>query len=188
MDLLPELHVGILNGWIPLIIYVIGLILSVSLYSKEARIWLFNNPKDRNKGVLMFIRLLGQLTMVAYILMMIFTPMRVGNSVFLIGAAVYSIGFVFEMSALYYFRRTPVHQPVVKGPYRVSRNPQWLGLLLVLLGSAIATGIWLYIGMVVVVSIIYHIQILDEEAACTKKYGKSYREYMEHVPRYILFL
>ena len=188
MDLLPTFQVGILNGWIPLSIYFIGLILSVSLYSKEARIWLFNNPKDENKNIFMFIRLFGQLAMMAYILMMIFTPLRIDNPVFLVGAAVYFIGFVFEMSALYYFRKTPVGQPVVKGPYRVSRNPQWLGLFLVLLSSAIAAGIWLYIGLVIIVGIIYHRQILDEEKACIKKYGKSYREYMERIPRYFLFL
>jgi protein-S-isoprenylcysteine O-methyltransferase Ste14 len=188
MDLLPTLQVGILNGWIPLIIYFIGLILSASLYSKEARVWLFNNPKDENKSVFMFIRLFGQLAMVAYILMMVFTPMRIGNPVFLVGATVYFIGFVLEMSALYYFRKTPVGQPVVNGPYRASRNPQWLGLFLALLGSAIAAGIWLYIGLVVLVGIIYHKQILDEEKACIKKYGESYREYMESIPRYFLFL
>ena len=188
MDLLPKLQLGILNGWIPLIIYFIGLILSASLYSKEARVWLFNNPKDEKKRVFMFIRLFGQLAMVAYILMMVFTPMKIDNPVFLVGVIVYFIGFVLEMSALYYFRKTPVGQPVVNGPYRASRNPQWLGLFLVLLGSAIAAGIWLYIGMVVVVGIIYHKQILDEETACIKKYGESYREYMERIPRYFLFL
>ena len=188
MKIFPDLQIGILNGWIPLIIYFIGLILSVSLYSKEARVWLFNNPKDENKSVFMFIRLFGQLAMVAYILMMVFTPMRIDNPVFLVGATVYFIGFVLEMSALYYFRKTPVGQPVVNGPYRASRNPQWLGLFLVLLGSAIATRIWLYIGMVVIVGFIYHIQILDEEAACIKKYGESYREYMKRIPRYFLFL
>ena len=188
MDLLPKFQVGMLNGWVPLILYFIGLIFSVSLYSKEARIWLFNNPKHANKGVLMSLRLFGQFAMMAYIVMMIFTPLKTNNPIFLVGAGVYSIGFVSEMSALYYFRRTPVGQLVVKGPYHVSRNPQWIGLLLVLLGSAVATGLWLYIGMVVMVSIIYHIQILDEETACIKKYGESYREYMGRIPRYFLFL
>ena len=126
--------------------------------------------------------------MMAYIGMMIFTPLKTNSPIFLVGAGVYSIGFVSEISALYYFGSTPVGQPVVKGPYRISRNPQWIGLLLVLLGSAIATGIWLYIVMVVIVSIIYHIQILDEEKACLKKFGASYREYMERIPRYFLFL
>jgi protein-S-isoprenylcysteine O-methyltransferase Ste14 len=41
--------------------------------------------------------------------------------------------------------------------------------------------------MVIIVGFIYHIQILDEEAACIKKYGESYRIYMKQIPRYILF-
>ena len=138
-------------------------------------------------NVFRYVRLFGQLAMMAYILMMVFTPLRIDHPVFLVGATVYSIGFVFEMSALYYFRKTPVGQPVVNGPYHVSRNPQWLGLFLVLLGSAIAVGIWLYIGVVLSVGIIYHKQILDEETACIKKYGEGYREYMERIPRYFLF-
>jgi protein-S-isoprenylcysteine O-methyltransferase Ste14 len=92
------------------------------------------------------------------------------------------------MSALHYFRITPINQPVVGGPYRISRNPQWLGLFLVLLGSAIAARIWLYIGIVIIVGFIYHIQILDEEDACIEKYGDSYREYIKRIPRYFLFL
>ena len=173
MKILPEFQIGILNGWIPLLLYFIGLILSVSLYSKESRLWLFNNPKDESKKVLVFIRICGQLAMIAYIVMMIFTPLHFNNPIFFVGAMIYAIGYIFEMSALHYFRITPPKQPVVGGPYRIPRNPQWLGLFLVLLGSAIAARIWLYIGMVIIVGFIYHIQILDEEAACIKKYGKS---------------
>ncbi|MGD2272676.1 MAG: methyltransferase [Desulfobacterales bacterium] len=188
MDVLPEFQIGILNGWVPLAIYLIGFILSVSLYSKEKRIWLFNNPKNVCKGVLMLLRLFGQLAMVAYIVMMIFTPLKIHHPLFFVGAGVFSIGFVLEMSALNHFRRAPVNEPVVKGPYRISRNPQWVGLFLVLLGSAATTAIWLYLGIVVVVAVIYHMQILDEETACIEKYGESYREYMNRVPRYFLVL
>jgi protein-S-isoprenylcysteine O-methyltransferase Ste14 len=188
MKLLPKFQLGVLNGWIPLLLYFIGLILSVSLYSRESRLWLFNNPKDESKRVLLFIRLYGQLVMMAYIVMMIFTPLHFNNPIFFIGAVIYTIGYISEMSALHYFRITPLGQPVVGGPYRVSRNPQWLGLFLVLLGSAIAAQVWLYIGMVIIVGFIYHIQILDEEAACSEKYGDSYHEYKKRIPRYFLFL
>lgn len=188
MDLLPIFQTGLLNGWIPLILYFLGLIISTSMYSKEARVWLFNNPKDENVGAFAFIRLFGQLVMVAYILMMVFTPLRIGTPIFLAGATVYFVGFVLVMSALHVFRKTPVGQPVMNGPYRVSRNPQWVGLFFVLFGSALATGIWLYIGLLVVVAIIYHKQILDEEKACLEEYGNGYREYMEQIPRYFLFL
>jgi steroid 5-alpha reductase family enzyme len=188
MRFFPEFQIGVLNGWIPLVLYMIGLILSVSFYSKESRLWLFNNPQDESKRMLVFIRLGGQLAMVAFIVMMIFTPLYIHHPIFLLGAGIYSIGYILEMSALHYFRMTPPGSPVVEGPYHVSRNPQWLGLFLVLLGSALAASVWLYIGIVGLVGLIYHIQILDEEAACTKKYGVSYREYMERVPRYFLFL
>jgi protein-S-isoprenylcysteine O-methyltransferase Ste14 len=188
MDLLPKFQAGLWNGWIPFIIYFIGLIISASLYSKEARVWLFNNPQDENNNIFKYIRLFGQLAMVAYILMMVFTPMRISDPVFLAGATVYFIGLVLEMSALYYFRKAPADQPVVNGPYRISRNPQGGGLFMVLLGSAIAVGVWLYIMVVVLVGIIYHKQILDEEKACIKKYEESYREYMKRIPRYFIFL
>jgi protein-S-isoprenylcysteine O-methyltransferase Ste14 len=188
MKILPEFHIGILNGWIPLLLYFIGLILSVSLYSNESTIWLFNNPKDERKKVFVIIRLCGQFAMIAYIVMMIFTPLHINNPIFIVGAVIYIIGYIFEMSALHFFGITPISQPVVGGPYRISRNPQWLGLFLVLLGSAIATMIWLYIGMVIIVGFIYHIQILDEETACIEKYGDSYREYIKRIPRYFLFL
>jgi protein-S-isoprenylcysteine O-methyltransferase Ste14 len=187
MKIFPELKIGILNGWIPLVLYSIGLIVSILLSSKETRIWLFNNPKDEKKKVLMFVRCFGQLVMMAYILMMVITPLNTNQPIFIGGAVVYSIGYVLEMSALDYFRRTPLGQPVVEGPYRVSRNPQWLGLFLVLLGTAIAVGIWLYIGIVVIVGFIYHIQIVDEETTCINEYGESYREYMNRIPRYFLF-
>jgi protein-S-isoprenylcysteine O-methyltransferase Ste14 len=188
MKIFPEFQLGILNGWIPVLLYFIGLIFSVSLYSKESRIWLFNNPEDESKRVLLLIRLCGQLATIAYIVMMIFTPLHINNPIFIVGAVIYIIGYIFEMSALHYFRIAPINQPVVVGLYKVSRNPQWLGLFLVLLGSAIATRIWLYIGMVIIVGFICHIQILDEEEACIEKYGDSYREYTKRIPRYFLFL
>lgn len=187
MDTLPEFRTGWLNGWIPLVLYFIGFMLSVSFYSKEARTWLFNNPRDTSQGVLGIARLFGQLLMVAYIVMMIFTPLKTEHPVIFLGAGVFVIGFVLVMSALEVFRRTPLGGPVVNGPYRISRNPQWVGLFLVMLGSAIAAGVWLYIGMLVVVGIIYHMQILDEETACLQKYGDRYRDYMARIPRYLLF-
>jgi protein-S-isoprenylcysteine O-methyltransferase Ste14 len=188
LTLLPEFQVGLTNGWLPLLLYFIGFILSVFSYSKESRTWLFNNPRDRSNKTLSLIRLIGQLMMVAFIVMMVFTPLKLNSPMIIAGAVVYVIGYVFVMSALYFFRKAPIGQPVVDGPYRLSRNPQWVGLFLVFLGSSIATGVWLYIAMIIVVGFIYHIQILDEETVCINKYGGSYREYMARIPRYLLFM
>jgi protein-S-isoprenylcysteine O-methyltransferase Ste14 len=187
MELLPGLKIGWLNGWIMLGLYFVCLILAISRFSPESRLWLFNNPKDESKQTLLYIRLMGQLLMVAYIVMMIFTPLRINPLNLFVGGVIYAIGFFWVMSALHTFHITPDHQPVEKGLYRISRNPQWVGLFLVLMGSAITVGIWLYIGMIFIASLIYHIQILDEEALCKQKYGENYVAYMKHVSRYFLF-
>ena len=187
MKILPEYSLGIANGWIPLGLYFLGFMLSLLPYSKEARNWLFQNPVNRGRRALLFLRRIGQLSMVAYILMMILTPLDFHSSAFLPGALIFFSGLILEISALHYFRIAPLGQPVVAGPYRVSRNPQWVGLFLALLGSAVAAGVWLYIAMVLVVGVIYHIQILDEEALCIEKFGDSFRSYMNRIPRYLLF-
>jgi protein-S-isoprenylcysteine O-methyltransferase Ste14 len=92
------------------------------------------------------------------------------------------------MVALYHFKHTPLNQVVARGPYRFSRNPQWVGLFLVLVGAAVMTSVWLYLGIVLVVAIIYHQQILAEEQVCLEQYGESYRAYRAAVARYFWFL
>lgn len=188
MKILPEFELGILNGWIPFGLYFLGFMLSLLPYSKEASSWLFQNPVNRSRRFLLLVRRIGQLSMVAYILMMVFTPLDLRLLPFLPGALIFFSGLFLEISALHSFRTAPPGQPVAAGPYRLSRNPQWVGLFLVLLGSAVAAGVWLYIAMVLLVGVIYHIQILDEEALCLQTFGDSFREYMNRIPRYLLFL
>jgi protein-S-isoprenylcysteine O-methyltransferase Ste14 len=83
--------------------------------------------------------------------------------------------------------QAPNDQPVLAGPYRYSRNPQWVGLFLVLFGLALSAQSWLLILMVILFGPSYHIQILAEEDLCRAQYGTTYERYLETVPRYLLF-
>jgi hypothetical protein len=60
MKILPAFTLGIGNGWIPLGLYFLALILSIMPYSQEARIWLFQNPVNRGQKMLLFIRRVGR--------------------------------------------------------------------------------------------------------------------------------
>lgn len=188
MQTLPDLKIGLLNGWLPLLLYFVGLGLALVSFSEPARAKLFADPKFSMPASVRLVRLLGQLAMFAYIGLMVFTPLRPGTLAFPVGILMYSVGYGLVMVALHHFQRTPVDQVVATGPYRFSRNPQWVGLALVLAGAAAMTGIWLYMGIILGVAIIYHLQLLAEEQACLELYGDSFRAYMARIPRYFWLL
>lgn len=75
---------------------------------------------------------------------------------------------------------------VVSGPYRLSRNPMYLGMVLVLTGLALLTGRWpvalapagFYVTM-------DRVQIPAEEAALAASFGEPYRAYQRRVRRWL---
>ncbi len=187
MTILPEFQPGVLNGWLALFLYFVGLLISVRAFSMDARERLFEDPKYSMSIGVKILRILGQIGLISYIAMMVFTPLRFGPPGFVIGLLVYAVGYAMVMSSLNSFRTTAAGQPVVSGFYRWSRNPQWVGLAMVLFGSALMAGVLLYLGIVLSAAVIYHLQIVGEEKLCLRHYGDSYRAYMENVPRYLFF-
>jgi protein-S-isoprenylcysteine O-methyltransferase Ste14 len=188
MTNLPGFQIGLLNGWLPLALYLVGFLATVATFSRQAGARLFEDPKASLPAGARLVRLGGQLAMLAYIGLMVFTPLRLGTPAFAAGVVIYAGGYGIVVVALVTFGRTPAHQPVVAGPYRLSRNPQWVGLVLVLVGAALMTGVVLYLAILLVVAVIYHLQILAEERACLEQYGDRFRAYLDTVPRYVLLL
>ena len=75
---------------------------------------------------------------------------------------------------------------VVVGPYRITRNPMYLGLALVYFGIAIADqSVWALILLPVVLTIIQRRAIEPEEAFLERRFGADYIRYKESVRRWI---
>lgn len=75
---------------------------------------------------------------------------------------------------------------VVSGLYRFSRNPMYLGMLLILLGWGLWLGQSLALPLLAVFVIaIEALQIRPEEAALEQKFGDDYRAYKKRVRRWI---
>ncbi len=80
----------------------------------------------------------------------------------------------------------PTVHLVIEGPYRYVRNPMISGVALVLLGEALATGslaLLAWFALFVLVNAIY--MPVFEEPGLVKRFGREYRDYAEHVPRWI---
>jgi protein-S-isoprenylcysteine O-methyltransferase Ste14 len=187
MRFLPTLRFGLANHWILLILYGAALMFSVLRLPKEKRDWLFEDPKENLRGTRKLILRLGQLIAVLFLVAVSFTPLLdVPAWLAVIGLAFFAAGTALMVVSIHYFGRSAEGEATIDGPYRFSRNPQWVGLFSVLLGLAISSGSWLLVLAVLGVGASYHIQIIEEEKLCQAKYGLPYKKYLDSVARYLL--
>jgi protein-S-isoprenylcysteine O-methyltransferase Ste14 len=184
MEWLPELKLGWFNGWLlPGAFYLIFGILML-LTPKDIVAKLFSiSGWSKQQAILSAIGKPFSLTCLGII---IFSPLKTGQDVFVTGCVLFLIGFTGMMIALLNFRHTPSNQPVTQGLYRISRNPQWISLATMFLGACISIGSWLAIFLLLIAVVFYHFRILGEERACLNRYGEMYQDYMRRVPRYFL--
>jgi protein-S-isoprenylcysteine O-methyltransferase Ste14 len=78
------------------------------------------------------------------------------------------------------------HALVTQGPYRYTRNPMYVGMLVILSGWAIYLGtITPLLCLPLFVFILTIQQILPEEKVLEEKFGNAYLAYKEHTPRWL---
>jgi protein-S-isoprenylcysteine O-methyltransferase Ste14 len=80
----------------------------------------------------------------------------------------------------------PTHNLVAKGLYRYSRNPMYIGVLMILAGEALYTSyavLWLYTG---IIFLLFHLFVVFfEEPRLKKDFGETYSSYSKQVRRWI---
>jgi protein-S-isoprenylcysteine O-methyltransferase Ste14 len=75
---------------------------------------------------------------------------------------------------------------VSTGIFAVTRNPMYLGALIVLLAWAIyLSSMWAFLGLVAFVLYITRFQIIPEERALAAVFGSTFSEYKKRVPRWL---
>lgn len=74
---------------------------------------------------------------------------------------------------------------VQSGPYRVTRNPQIVGFLLVVLGCVVLWPSWYATGWVMLYGVVAHLMVRTEEEHLLSVYGEEYARYCQRVPRYV---
>ncbi|MCP4200591.1 MAG: isoprenylcysteine carboxylmethyltransferase family protein [bacterium] len=108
------------------------------------------------------------------------------------GAALFGTGFIVTALALFHrtrqdpepWKSTP--EMIFKGPYRMTRNPMYLGMAL-LQGAA---GLWKSNGWIIgllplALLGVYLIAIRPEEVYLERKFGDAYRDYRARVRRWL---
>ncbi len=80
----------------------------------------------------------------------------------------------------------PTSEIVQKGPYRVTRNPMYLQMVLICIGLAVVlANLWILILTPVCGWVLQKFAILPEEAYLEAKFGDTYRAYQSRVRRWL---
>lgn len=75
---------------------------------------------------------------------------------------------------------------MMAGPYRFTRNPLYLALVIMHAGIALMTGIgWLLVTLLPVLFLVRYYVIAREEAYLIRRFGQDYLDYQKRVRRWI---
>jgi len=100
------------------------------------------------------------------------------------------IGFV----AVWAFRRAgtspnpwrPATALVVSGPYRITRNPMYLGFTLLYLGITLwVNSLWPLLPLPIILILIQRLVIVKEESYLERRFGEEFRQYRARVRRWL---
>ena len=110
------------------------------------------------------------------------------------GLLILVAGLGFVASARILFKRTgqnpapwkPSPELILKGPYRFTRNPMYLGVTLFELGLGLAVNnLWISLFAAPALLTVHFIAVLPEEKYLSEKFGESYKAYLAQVSRYL---
>jgi protein-S-isoprenylcysteine O-methyltransferase Ste14 len=73
------------------------------------------------------------------------------------------------------------------GVYRVTRNPQLMGGVMLVIGYVVLWPSWYALGWVILYAILAHMMVLTEEGHLRAVHGEAYARYCKRVPRYLGF-
>jgi protein-S-isoprenylcysteine O-methyltransferase Ste14 len=188
MELIPELEIGWLNGWIliALLYLIFGILLLI--FPKDVVAGLYEYDRSGLSRSQKAFNVIRESFGLICLVLIIFTPLKIESSVFIPGLILFGLGLAGFIIALFDFKNRPLDRPAARGLYRISRHPQILMMFVSVCGIGIAIGSWLVLFVQILASIFGHSRLLAEEQSCIERYGDLYRTYMKRVPRYFLFI
>ncbi len=184
MDLKPIFQIGITNAWILCVPFLVPAFF-IGAWRKDIAKRMSDMTGYASKEMLVTIA--ASLAPYPFIITTVWTPFTSLKLLCFAGVVIYCIGIVAFYATIFVFAATPPDKPLSAGVYRISRNPMYVSAAFVFFGICTVTANFLLLACFVVILVLQHSMILAEERVCRLKYGASYQEYFEKVPRYLIF-
>jgi len=179
MSFIPDFELGLWNAWLLIIPMVVNFFFEVRVTAaRESGDFQLTRKEKRILNAV-------PLTMFVSFFYAVFLPLQLGTIWLYCGLLIYLFGMIFATVAALNFATSAKNKPVTEGLYRVSRNPMYVGLLLMQIGLGVACTSWLYLLLTAVLMIVLNAVLPSEERYCLDRYGDAYREYTNRTPRWI---
>ncbi|MHC3128903.1 MAG: isoprenylcysteine carboxylmethyltransferase family protein [Candidatus Bathyarchaeota archaeon] len=182
MSIIPAFELGLWNAWILVIPILIlsfcDMKVTAARESGESGDFQLTRKENRLTYAVF-------LPMVVSFVYAVFLPLQLGTTWLISGLLVFTFGIVFTIVAILNFATSPKDKVITKGLYGASRNPVYVGMLLMQIGLGIACSSWLYLLLTVVLMILLNANLSAEERYCLYRYGDDYRKYRNSTPRWI---
>ena len=182
MSVIPAFELGLWNAWI-LVIPI--LIISFSDMRVTAA------RESGKAGDFQLTRKENRLTYAVFLPMVVswvyavFLPLQLGTIWLYSGLIICLFGMIFTIVAILNFATSPKDKVITTGLYRFTRNPTYIGMILMQIGLGIACSSWLYLLLTVALMILLNANLSAEERYCLYRYGDDYRKYKNNTPRWI---
>ena len=182
MSLVPAFEIGIWNAWIlvipMLITFFFDMRVTAARESRQSGDFQLSTKEKRIINAIF-------LPLIVSLVYTVFLPLQLETVWLYSGLVIFSFGVVFTIVAILNFATSPRDKVITKGLYGVSRNPMYIGLLIMQIGLGITCSSWLYLLLTVALMILLNANLSGEERYCLYKYGDAYREYMNRTPRWV---
>jgi protein-S-isoprenylcysteine O-methyltransferase Ste14 len=182
VSLIPAFELGLWNAWI-LVIPI--LIISFSDMKVTAA------RESGKQGDFQLTKKENRLTYAVFLPMIVswgyavFLPLQTDTIWLYSGLIIYLIGIVFTFTAIRNFATSPKDKVITKGLYRYTRNPAYVGMILLQTGLGIACASWLYLILTAALIILLNANSSAEERYCSYMYGDDYLKYKNSTPRWM---
>ena len=182
MSLIPAFELGLWNAWI-LIIPILIISFSdmrVTAARESGKAGDFKLNRKENK--ITYVVFLPMVTSWGYA---VFLPLQLGTVWLYSGVTICLFGMIFTSVAILNFATSQKEKVITKGLYRFTRNPTYVGMILMQIGLGIACSSWVYLLLTVILMILLNANLSAEERYCLYRYGDDYLKYKSKTPRWI---
>jgi protein-S-isoprenylcysteine O-methyltransferase Ste14 len=184
MSLIPAFEIGVWNAWILMSSFILQM-MAILLLGRG--VWARSSLPSgiRRSKLEKFTPTIGNLVWLLATIYSIFLPLQLGTLWFYIGLPVFLVGLVILTVATVNFATAPVEKPATKGAYYFSRHPLYLSMIVIYIGTGIASASWVFILLGIANILWIRTEAVVEERYCLERYNRDYREYMNKTPRWI---